>query len=497
MCKKVLAFDFGASSGRAMLGEFDRDAGQIRVTEIRRFENNPVFQNGTMYWDVLRLLHEMKQSILAAQKYGRIDGIGIDTWGVDFGMIDRNGQLLANPVNYRDKRTEGMPQEVFQILPQSEIYKHTGTQFMRINTLYQLHYLNTRRKELLSLTDKILLMPDLFAYFLTGCMRTEITEASTTNLFNPNRLDWDDDILKALSLDRGLFADFIRPGEMYGMLSDAICGELGCEKIPVFAVTTHDTASAVVSASLTESSAYISCGTWSLMGVELQKPVITKESEQCGITNEIGHSATVRFLKNIMGLWLIQQSKRHWEMEMHGEKLTWPQLCEEARSAQGFRCYVDCDAPEFEIGENLPLKVQEFCRRTGQYVPQTRAEIACCIYQSLAMKYKYTIKLLEKATGKKIDRINMVGGGIQDTSLCQNTASATNCTVVAGPVEATVMGNLSVQFIALGEIKDIPQARQVIANSAETVIYTPKDVDLWDQHFETFCKAVGLEKIDV
>lgn len=490
MTKKVLAFDFGASSGRAMLAEFDKENKKISMTEIHRFPNIPVVQNNTMYWDVLRLLSEMKQGILLAQKHGRIDAIGIDTWGVDFGMLDKDGQLIANPVHYRDRRTEGMPEEIYEsIMAKDDIYSKTGTQSLRINTLYQLYYLYKYKKDIMSCVDKILLMPDLFAYFLTGKMRTEITEASTTNLLDPKTLEWDSELIDKLSINKDIFADFIRPGQIYGELSDEICSELECEKIPVVAVATHDTASAVVSAATDEHTAYISCGTWSLFGTEMPKPIITAESMKYGITNEIGYNGSVRFLKNIIGLWIVQQSKRHWEMS--GEKLNYTILGDEARAAEPFKCYIDCDAPEFELGENLPDKIKKYCERTNQFIPQTRGETVRCIYQSLAMKYKSTIRMLEDVTGMSITRINMVGGGIQDKTLCRNTANATGCTVIAGPVEATVMGNIAVQLIALGEIKGLEEAREIIANSADYCIYEPEDTALWDTHYEEYLGILG------
>lgn len=490
MSKRVLAFDFGASSGRAMLAEYDKENKKINMTEIHRFPNIPVTQNGTMYWDVLRLLNEMKQGIILATKHGKIDAIGIDTWGVDFGMLDKDGQLLANPVHYRDRRTEGMLEEVYEnVMPKDEIYQRTGTQSLRINTIYQLYYLYTYKKEIMKNVDKILLMPDLFAYFLTGKMRTEITEASTTNLLNPRTLEWDMELIEKLSVNKDIFADFIRPGEFYGELSDEICAELECDKIPVVAVATHDTASAVVSADTNENTAYISCGTWSLFGTEMQKPVITKNSMEYCITNEIGYNGSVRFLKNIIGLWIVQQSKRHWEMS--GEKLDYTILGNEARAVAPFQSFIDCDAPEFELGENLPDKIAKYCERTGQKVPSCRGETVQCIYQSLAMKYKSTIKMLEDVTGMNITRINMVGGGIQDRSLCQNTANATGCKVIAGPVEATVMGNIAVQLIALGEIENLEQAREIIANSADYAYYEPENTELWAEHYEEYLNILG------
>ncbi len=490
MSKKVLAFDFGASSGRAMLAEFDKENRKIAMKEVHRFPNTPVTVNGTLYWNVLSLLHEMKQGILKAKKESTFDAIGIDTWGVDFGMLDKDGNLVMNPVHYRDRRTEGMPEEIYgNIIPADEIYKKTGTQSLRINTIYQLYYLFKYKKEIMKNVDKVLMMPDLFAYFLTGKMRTEITEASTSNLLDPRTLTWDKDLMEKLSINPDIFADFIRPGQIYGELSDEICAELECDKVPVVAVATHDTASAVVSAATNDHTAYISCGTWSLFGTEMPKPVITEKSQANGVTNEIGYNGSVRFLKNIIGLWIVQQSKRHWEMS--GEKLDYVILGNEARASAPFKSFIDCDAPEFELGENLPDKIQKYCERTNQYVPQTRGEIVRTIYQSLAMKYKSTIKMLDDVTGMDIDCINMVGGGIQDKSICQFTADATGCKVIAGPVEATVMGNIAVQLIALGEIKDLAEAREIIANSADYAYYEPNDTKTWDAHYDDYLRILG------
>ncbi len=487
MAKKVLAFDFGASSGRAMLGEFDGK--MINMTEIHRFSNDPVIVNGTMYWDALRLFHEIKQGIIKALQETKIDAIGIDTWGVDFGMLDKNGELLSSPVNYRDERTVGMPEEVFEKISSHDLYSRMGTQTMRINTIYQLYYLFKYRPELMKLCDKILFMPDLFAYFLTGAKRAEETIASTSNFLDPYKKSWATDVLETIGIEPRVLPDIIKPGEVYGMLSDELCAEFSCEKIPVIAVCTHDTASAVTAAPAKDDFVYISCGTWSLFGTELKEPLINEQSEAIQYTNEGGHSSTTRFLKNIMGLWLVQESRRQWIKE--GTPVSYADLEREALESEPFKCFIDCDAPEFAIAGNLPLRVQKFCEATGQYVPKTRGEIMRCIYQSLAMKYKLNFSMLRDISGKDFAQINMLGGGIKDTLLCRMTASSTGARVCAGPIEATVMGNIALQLIALGEIKDVSEAREIIKNSVDFKTYEPENAEEWDKYYEEYSKYLG------
>lgn len=487
MSKTVLAFDFGASSGRAMLGSI-KD-GKIVLEEIHRFSNDTVIVNGTMYWDTLRLWFEIKQAITKAILAGGFDAIGIDTWGVDFGLIDKNGALLSSPVHYRDRRTEGVPSQVFDIIPKEQLYYRTGIQFMRINTLYQLFYLNRERKYLLDNTDKLLLTPDLFSYFLTGEKKAEYTIASTTNMLDPTTRDWNYDLLRELDIPTDILPEIVQPGSVYGMLSEEICKELGCKSVPVIAVGTHDTASAVLSAPASGNFVYISCGTWSLFGTELDSPIISERSAEMNYTNEGGCGGKIRFLRNIMGLWLIQESRRQYKRE--GKDYSFAELEKAALGAPPFQCFIDCDAPEFENAGNLPLRVREFCEKTGQYVPQTDGEVMRCIYESLAMKYKNTFAGLTELTGKSYDSINMLGGGIKDTLLCSMTACATGVRVLAGPVEATATGNTAQQLIALGEIEDICAARRMIADSIDLKHYEPQNTADWDSAYERYLNILG------
>ena len=491
MAKRVLAFDFGASSGRAMLGT--NQDGIISMQEIHRFSNDPVSVRGTLYWDVLRLYHEILTGIQLAVQQGGFDALGIDTWGVDFGLLDNNGNLLSNPVHYRDERTVHAPKQVFEAVSQSEIYQRTGIQFMRINTLYQLQYLKKNDPELLDFASHLLMIPDLFAYFLTGEKRSEETIVSTSNLLSARGHKWDTDLMHRLGLPTDCLAPMIEPGEIYGTISEEICDKTGCGPVPVVAVCCHDTASAVVSVPSTEEDfAYISCGTWSLFGTELSAPIMTKEAEQANFTNEGGFDHTTRFLKNIMGLWVIQESRRQWQRE--GQTCGYDTLENEALEADTFRCYIEMVAPEFELPGNLPKRIQEYCRKTGQFIPQTRGEIMRCIYQSLAMKYRYTFETLQRLTGKAFRHIHMIGGGIKDTLLCRMTADSCNTTVVSGPAEATAMGNIAVQLIALGELSSLNEARKTIINSISSTTYRPVQPKEWEEAYQAY--LAGTERKD-
>lgn len=486
--KKVLSFDFGASSGRAMLASYEN--GKIEMAEIHRFSNDPVSVNGRMYWDVLRLFFEIKTGITKAVNAGGFDAIGIDTWGVDFGLINKKGELIGNPFHYRDQRTKGIPDKIFsEIISKEDLYHRAGMQFMHFNTIYQLMYLKYNEPELLAQADKFLMMPDLFAYFLTGEMKEEASIASTSNLLNPNTKDWDFELIEKLGLDKKLFAPIVKSGSIYGYLSDEICNELGCKKVPVVAVCSHDTASAVAATPTSaEDFVYISCGTWSLFGIESKTPFLSDEAYKADFTNEGGFDGTIRFLKNIMGLWLIQESRRQWRRE--GIEVGFDTLEKEALASEPFKCFINVDDPMFETAGNLPKRVLEFCEKTGQYVPETRGEIMRCIYQSLAMKYKHTYNMLSDFTKREYKSINILGGGIKDKLLCRLTADATGATVFAGPTEATVMGNIAVAFYALGEIADFKELRKTVANSTDLKEYIPQNSEEWNKAYEDYKKIL-------
>lgn len=483
--KKVLAFDFGASSGRAIIGSFEN--GKITLKEVHRFSNDPVKLNGTLYWDVLRLFHEIKQGIVKAKIAGGFDSIGIDTWGVDFGLIDKEGRLLENPVHYRDLRTAGLVEEAFKTIPKEKLYNITGIQFMELNTLFQLIALRRQRPDLLERADKMLFMPDLLAYFLTGKKCAEYSIASTSQLLDLENRTWSDEILEGFDIPKSLFADLVEPGTVLGELTDEICEECGVDKVPVISVCGHDTQSAITAVPCVEGDfAFLSSGTWSLFGTELDAPIVDETSLNINITNEGGFGGSTGFLKNIIGLWLIQESRRQWQRE--GKDYSYAELEKLALAEEPFKCFIDPDAPEFTPQGNIPGRVQEFCKKTGQYVPQTVGEIMRCIYESLAMKYRLTFEKLCECTKKDYPVIHVIGGGTKDGLLCRMTANSCDRTVKAGPIEATVMGNVAVQLMSDGTIESIPKARQAVADSEELKIYEPQDTDAWKNAYPEFLK---------
>lgn len=484
---QVLAFDFGASSGRAILGRLED--GKIAMEEVHRFSNDPVMVNQTMYWDTLRQFFEIKQGMLKAKKRGGFTSLGIDTWGVDFGLLDTQGVLIENAVHYRDERTSGMQEASFKAIAKEKIYEITGNQFMDLNTVYQLYALVKKRPWLLERAETLLLTPDLFNYFLTGEKVAEYTMASTTQMMDARRKEWSLEILSALHIPQGLLPGIISSGTVVGELKEDICRELDIEPAKVIAVASHDTQSAVVAVPTQENDfIFISCGTWSLFGTELPGPVIGKASLECNVTNEGGAGGKTTFLKNIIGLWLAQESRRQWIRE--GKEYSFGELEEMALQAKPFQSFIDPDAPEFVPAGDIPERVRAFCRRTGQPVPDGPGEIMCCINQSLALKYRYAMEQIEACLGKKYSEIHMIGGGIQSSLLCQMTASASHCRVTAGPVEATALGNIAVQFMALGEIKDLREAREIIARSEKTREYLPRGAAMWDGAYDRFRKII-------
>lgn len=484
--KRVLAFDFGASSGRAIIGKYEN--GKIELEEVHRFSNDPVSVNGTTYWDVLRLFHEIKQGIIKAKQAGGFDSIGIDTWGVDFGLLDEFGCLLENPIHYRDTRTVGMIEEAEKYISKREMYNITGIQFMELNTIFQLLSLKKERPHMLQRTDKMLFMPDLFAYMLTGEKNTEYSIATTSQMIDLQTNSWSGELLDKLGIRKDIFAPIVKSGTKVGFLSPEICEECGVESVPVIAVCEHDTQSAISAVPCPEGEfAFISSGTWSLFGTELEKPVVNDTTYEINVTNEGGYDFATGFLKNIIGLWLIQESRRQWARE--GENYSYADLEKLALEAEPFKCFIDPDTPEFVPHGNLPERVREYCRKTNQYVPETVGEIMRCIYESLAMKYRETFEKIKECTGKDYPVIHVIGGGTKDTLLCQLTANSCGCEVKAGPIEATVLGNLAVQLISHGEIKDIKEAREIIASSENVVTYTPQSADVWSENFEKYKKA--------
>lgn len=487
MEKRVLAFDFGASSGRAIIGIFDGET--IRLEEVHRFENTPVQMCGTLYWDLPRLFHEVKQGLVKAAQSGGFDSLAVDTWGVDFGLIGKDGHLLELPVNYRDSRTAGMLDKAFELIDKERFYKITGNQFMEINTAFQLLSLKLQRPEMLKNADALLLMPDLFGYLLTGKKRAELSIASTTQIMNAVNRSWSETVLDALGIPKNILPEICMPATELGELSEEICRELDIPSAKVISVCGHDTQCAAAAAPTEEEDfIFISCGTWSLFGTETDEPVINEKSSVLNITNETGCGGKTTFLKNIIGLWLIQESRRQFRRE--GKEYSFADLEKMALECEPFKCFIDPDAPEFVPVGNIPERVREYCRRTNQPVPESVGEVMRCIYESLALKYRLTFDEIRECTGKEYRKIHLVGGGTKDGMLCRMTAAACNCDVAAGPIEATAYGNIAMQLIAVGAIPDIKTARQIIAKSDNVKLYSPENTEEWERAYKKYLDII-------
>lgn len=488
----LLGFDFGASSGRAMLGVYGGRTLELR--EIHRFLNEPVMLGDQYVWDLPRLFLEVKEGLRKAAKEGvRIDGIGIDTWGVDFGLLGKNGHLLGMPVHYRDARTEGMMEKAFETVSKKEIFERTGLAFQSFNTLYQLLAMKEQGDEALEAADTLLFMPDLIAYLLTGEKATEYTIASTSQMIDPSTRSWDKELLNKLGLPAGILTEIQPAGTVRGLLKEEIARETGLPQVPVIAVASHDTASAVAAVPAEKGSrfAYISSGTWSLLGAELKSPLCREEVMQANYTNEGGLCGTTRLLKNIMGLWIIQECKRAWDRE--GAEIGFGEIVKLAEAAPAFKAVIDVDDPCFMAPGGMPERIQDYCRRTNQPVPETRGEIARVVYEGLALKYRWAIERLEKdLLGHEIDVLHIVGGGSKNEMLNRFTAQAIGRKVVAGPSEGTVIGNLLVQAMALGAIDGLDALREVVACSFENKTYLPEgDASAWD---EPYARLLRLQK---
>lgn len=487
MEKRVLAFDFGASSGRAIIDIFDGET--IRLEEVHRFENTPVQMCGTLYWDLPRLFHEVKQGLVKAAQSGGFDSLAVDTWGVDFGLIGKDGHLLELPVNYRDSRTAGMLDKAFELIDKERFYKITGNQFMEINTAFQLLSLKLKRPEMLKNADALLLMPDLFGYLLTGKKRAELSIASTTQMMNAVNRSWSETVLDALGIPKNILPEICMPATELGELSEEICRELDIPSAKVISVCGHDTQCAAAAAPTEEKDfIFISCGTWSLFGTETDEPVINEKSAALNITNETGYGGKTTFLKNIIGLWLIQESRRQFRRE--GKEYSFADLEKLALECEPFKCFIDPDAPEFVPVGNIPERVREYCRRTNQPVPESVGEVMRCIYESLALKYRLTFDEIRECTGKEYRKIHLVGGGTKDGMLCRMTAAACNCDVAAGPIEATAYGNIAMQLIAVGAIPDIKTARQIIAKSDNVKLYSPEKTKEWERAYKKYLDII-------
>jgi len=487
---KMLAIDLGASSGRGIVGRFDGE--KLTLEENHRFSNDPLKLSGHFTWDIMRILFEIKNSIrkCALSDDKDIKSIGIDTWGVDYGLLDKNGKLLYNPTHYRDTRTDGIQEYTFKnIVSKEDIYNTTGLQFMDFNTLFQLIAEKKDDPSIFEKADKMLFTPDLLGYFLTGEKQTEYTIASTSALIDANTRDWAWNLIDKAGIPRSLFTPISKPGTVVGDLNTDTLEDVGAIGAKVVHTTAHDTASAVVAVPADgEQFVYISSGTWSLMGTELKNPKINADTMKYDFTNEGGAENTIRFLKNIMGLWLEQESKRQWARE--GEQVTYDQLSDMAMASKPLQCIINPDDALFSGPGDMPGRIAQYCKQTGQHVPENKGEIVRCIFDSLALRYRWTVERINELMGTKIPFINIVGGGTKEAPLCQLAADSCGIPVYAGPVEATAIGNLMTQAIATGEVKDVAQAREVVRNSFEIDHYEPKKSADWDDGYDRFLKLI-------
>lgn len=475
----VLAFDLGAGSGRAVAGQFDGQ--RLAMREIHRFPNDPVRVAGRLHWDILRLLHEIEQGIRAARAagLGEIESLAIDAWGCDFGLLDRQGELVGNPRHYRDEGNPGAMAEVLETIPREDVFARTGIQFIPVNSLYQLYALKRNGSSMLDRAATLLLIPDLLRYFLTGERTSEYTNATTTQLLALATSDWDRPLLARLGLPDDLLTPIVAPASPGGRLLPEVAAELGSGRIPVIAVASHDTASAVAATPADGPFAYISSGTWSLQGTEIRQPIVNEQALAWNFTNEGGVGGTYRLLKNIMGLWLVEGCRRAWEREG-----SWPgyeAMAVAALTAAPFQAFIDPDDVRFLNPADMPAEVVSFCRETGQHVPDSPGAIVRCVLESLAFTYRQVLDRTEQLSGQCFAGLHVVGGGTQNALLQQFTANAIGRPAWAGPTEATAIGNVLGQLMAARRIGSVAEGRALVRESFPVVIYEPEDTAAWDE----------------
>jgi rhamnulokinase len=481
----LVAVDVGAQSGRVAVGRLDGN--RLTVEEVHRFPNEPVRVQGTLYWDALRLFADVLAGLAAAGRAtgGDVDSVGIDTWGVDFGLVDRAGRLAGSPVHHRDARTDGVMERVFALVPARELYERTGIQLMPINTVFQLFSLVERDDPALEHAEGLLLVPDLFHYWLSGVAACELTNATTTQCLDARAQAWAGDLLERLGIPRNLFGDVVPPGTGLGPLLPDVANEARLPRARVVAPATHDTASAVAAVPFREpGSAYLSSGTWSLVGLELAAPRIDERTFAANLTNEGGVGGTSRLLRNVTGLWLLHECRRTWAAE--GRSRAFEELVALAETAPPLRSLIDVNDPGFLPPGDMPARIRRACAAGGQPIPEDDAAVVRCILESLALKYRATVELLESSTDTVPPELHVVGGGARNELLCRWTASATGLPVLAGPAEATLVGNLLVQAMGLGELGSLAEAREVVRRSFAPVLYEPAERDAWDDAYGRF-----------
>jgi rhamnulokinase len=481
--RNILAFDLGAESGRAILGAFDGQ--RLSLREVHRFPNIPALTLDRLYWDVLGLFNQMLEGLRHTAQQAEIASIGIDTWGVDFGLVGEDGALLSNPRHYRDPHTEGIMDEAFAMIPREELFRRTGIQFMRFNSLFQLLAMKRDRSPILDAARHFLMIPDLFNYWLTGIKVNEFTNATTSQMVNPTTRHWDDGLLQHLGLPKRILGTIVHPGTVLGPLRQRVASDTGLPLVPVIAPATHDTGSAVAAVPARGTDwAFISSGTWSLMGAEIPEPVVNEDVRAANFTNEGGVGGSVRFLKNISGLWLVQECRRAWEKS--GKSYRYDELAQLAYEAPAFVSLIDPDDASFMLPPDMPRAIADFCRRTGQTVPVEPGPVIRCALESLALRYRWVLEKLEALLGRRLQAIHVVGGGSQNELLCQLTADACSRPVYAGPVEATALGNVLVQAIGLKLLSSLAEAREVIRSSFQLRTYEPRQPGQWDEPYARF-----------
>lgn len=482
--KHFLAFDLGASSGRAILGTLEN--GKLELTEVHRFKNQMTRIHGSYYWNIYSLFDELKTGLKKCITEFKIqpDSIGVDTWGVDYSLVSDSGQLIGLPFAYRDHRTDNAMSDFFKVLAKNETYLLSGIQFMQFNTLFQLFASKQEKHSRLGIAESLLFTPDTLNYLFTGVKKNEYTIASTSQMLKPGKAEWETKLFKAAGIAEDLVEEIIQPGTELGKILPEIQEDTGCKEIPCIAVASHDTASAIASVPADGGNwAYLSSGTWSLLGTESQVPLVSEKTLEMNFTNEGGVEGTTRFLKNIMGMWLIQECKRIWDEE---EVLDWQEIVDLCLKAKPFKCLINPDNLVFLNPGNMPLAIQEYCKNSHQPVPETKGEIARCIYDSLALKYKFTVKQIESVTEKPIEKLHIIGGGANNKMMNQLTADAIGIPVFAGPTEATAIGNLMMQAKASGAVQSLEEIREIIKNSFEIVEYSPSPKLDWETAYRKF-----------
>jgi rhamnulokinase len=486
-----LAFDIGASSGRAILGILENN--KVELVEIHRFKNQMTKIHGNYFWNIFSLFDELKTGLKKCISEFKIqpESIGIDTWGVDYSLVTGDGQLVGLPFAYRDHRTDNSMEEFFQKMSKKETYLLSGIQFMQFNTLFQLFSSVQQNYSGLKVAENLLFTPDTLNFLFTGVKKNEYTIASTSQMLKPGKAEWEPKLFKAAGIPQKLAGEIIQPSAVLGDLLPEVLEETGSASIPCIAVAGHDTASAVVSVPAQgENWAYLSSGTWSLLGIESPVPLVSEKTLEMNFTNEGGVDGTTRFLKNIMGMWLIQECKRIWDTK---SAMGWHEIVALSNNVKPFISLINPDDAGFLNPGNMPKAVQDFCEKTNQPVPQTKGEIARCIYDSLVLKYKFTIKQIESVTGNKIEKLHIIGGGAHNATMNQLTADATGVPVFAGPTEATAIGNILLQAKALGKVKSLAEIREIVRNSFEVAEYTPSPKLDWEAAFGKFEKLLKMD----